>query len=56
MKPGVTCQKLVSLTKISPVTEKTSLFHILSYLFNKYYIQIHTYVHIMYTFCALIMS
>ena len=29
MKPGVTCQKLVSLNKISPVTEKTNLFQIL---------------------------
>ena len=28
MKPGVTCQKLVSLNKISPVTEKTHLIHI----------------------------
>ena len=27
MKPGVTCQKLVSLNKISPVTEKTHLIH-----------------------------
>ena len=26
MKPGVTCQKLVSLNKISPVIEKTHLF------------------------------
>ena len=25
MKPGVTCQKLASLNKISPVTEKTHL-------------------------------
>ena len=26
MKPGVTCQKLVSLNKTSPVIEKTHLF------------------------------
>ena len=34
MKPGVTCQKLVSINKISPIIEKTHLFIIYIFKLN----------------------